>query len=145
MRLEITSNDAVTPAIRRFVRSKLPDLRRQAVEHALREALAEAVRLNPVDTARSRAAWAASLEQLGGVPPAGWRGAHPTAEAEGRAAAALSREQDLDRSTAAASSAVPYVPLLEYGTSRLGPFAMVRTGLRRARRGLIDRLRRIFQ
>lgn len=143
MRFDVHISNPLTPAVQRFTRDRLPDLRRDLVEATLRDTLTETVRLNPVDTARSRAAWVASLEQLGGRPPAGWQGPHPTAEAAGRAAGSLVREHSLDHSSAAAANAITYVPFLEYGTARHTPFAMVRTALARARQRLLDRLRRL--
>lgn len=116
-------------------------MRRQAVEETFRELLAETIRLNPVETARSRAAWVAALEQLGGLPPAGWQGPQPTGESEGRGLGRLDHDDGADVTDIAATNGVRYVPFLEYGTQRMAPFGMVRRALSRARHRLLERLR----
>lgn len=145
MRIDVSLADTASPALRELVRRTLPERRRTAVEATLADALADTIQTNPVDTARSRAAWVTSLEQLGGRPSAGWQGPQPTGEAEGRSAGALARQHDRDSSSAAATNAVAYVPFLEYGTSRMGPFAMVRRSLQLARDRLLARLRSIVE
>jgi hypothetical protein len=144
MRINLQIDDAIGPALRRFLRTDLPEHRRVVVDETLRDVLADVVQLNPVDTARSRAAWVSSLEQLGGQAPAGWQGPSPLGEAEGRAAGDLSRQSDADRSSAAATNAVPYAGFLEYGTSAMRPYGMVRRTLWQARERLLDRLGRMF-
>lgn len=145
MRIHIEIIDNVTSAARRFVSATLPQRRREAVESALRETLAEVIVLNPVETARSRAAWVGSLEELGGTAPANWQGPHPTQDAEGRTAGRLIRQHEPDTSSVSASNAVSYVPLLEYGTSRLSPFAMARRALWLTRERTLGRLSRLFR
>lgn len=141
MRTELDWHNDVSPRLRRLAHTRLPDLRRAAVEETFRELLSETIRLHPVETARSRAAWVAALEQLGGAPPAGWQGPRPTAEAEGRSLGRLHRHDGADVTDIAATNDVVYVPFLEYGTRRMAPFGMVRRALSRARRRLLERLR----
>lgn len=133
MRVTVTVEDEVSANLERFVQSRLPEARLEMVEEAARLALTETIRANPVDTARSRAAWVASLEQLGGVPPADWRGPHPTADDEGRGQAMLTQQHERDVTEIVAGNLVEYVPFLEYGTSRMRPFGMVRRALGRLR------------
>lgn len=141
MRIILEWRNDASPRLRRLADARLPAVRREAVEETFREMLAETIQLNPVETARSRAAWAAALEQLGGTPPAGWRGPRPTAESEGRGLGRLHRNDGPDVTEVAAANGVRYVPFLEYGTRRTAPRGMVRRALSRARRRLLDRLR----
>jgi hypothetical protein len=107
------------------------DLARQTLsEQALRAALTQIVASNPVETGRSRGAWVESLEQLGGTPAAGWEGSQPTAVEEGRRQGQLLSQQLSGRTVLSAVNGVSYVRYLEYGTSRMAPFAMVRRSLR---------------
>jgi hypothetical protein len=141
MRIVIEWHNGISPRLRRLADARLPAVRREAVEETFRELLAETIRLNPVETARSRAAWVASLEQLGGAPPAGWQGPHPTAESEGRSLGRLDRDDGPDVTGITATNSVRYVPFLEYGTRRMAPFGMVRRALSRARLVLGERFR----
>ncbi len=145
MRIDVLVTDSLTPAIRQFASRQLPQRRDAATESTLRDTLTDVVRLTPVETGRSRAAWVASLEELGGRPPAGWQGPQPTGEVEGRSAGQLTRQYTQDTSEAVAENRVAYVPFLEYGTSRMSPFAMVRASLVQARQRLMDRLQRLFR
>lgn len=133
MRLRIEIDEHVSQRFEELSRDDLDDARREMIEDAMRQTLGDIIRLNPVDTARSRAAWAASLAQLGVSPPAGWQGPHPQpgAIAEGIASGVLETVEGDSQSTAMAANAVHYVPYLEYGTSRMAPFAMVRLALLR--------------
>ena len=144
MRIDVEFSDEATPAIRRFLGVTLPQRRREAVEKSLQEALVKVVELNPVETARSRAAWVNSLEQLEGSPPANWQGPHPSGEGEGRAAGELVRQHSTDQSAATAANHIPYARLLEYGTSHMRPFAMVRRALQQVRERTLNRLRQMF-
>ena len=133
IRLRIEVDERVSQRFEELSRDDLDDARREMVEDAMRQTLGDIIRLNPVDTARSRAAWAASLAQLGTSPPEGWQGPHPDAGAiaEGAGLGVLEMVDGESQSTATAANAVHYVPYLEYGTSRMAPFAMVRLALLR--------------
>lgn len=122
------------------VRRRLPDLRRQLVEHLARHALHRTIAHNPVDTGRSRAAWIKPLEQLGGPVPPGWQGPHPSPAAihEGIQAAQLERRHDNHTTTIRISNAVPYITYLEYGTHRTAPRAMTRRAIHETRQQLIQ-------
>ncbi|MFV0445873.1 MAG: hypothetical protein ACK5Q5_20030 [Planctomycetaceae bacterium] len=145
MRIQVEVSDEVTPAVRRYLNTTLPARRREAVEAALQDTLVAVIGQNPVETARSRAAWVSSLEQLGGTPPAGWQGLQPSGEADGRIAGQLSRQHEPDITAVSATNSVSYVGFLEYGTSRTSPFSMVRRALRQARQQTLDRLRQLFR
>jgi len=125
--------------------TRLPDLRRRIITVAMKHALAETIRFNPVDTARSRAAWVRSLEQLGGTPPAGGQGSHPSAVDDGRALGQLQRHETADTTELTAFNSVDYVPHLEYGTSRMAPFAMARRALHGARQIMVNELRNLLR
>jgi hypothetical protein len=145
MRIELQWHNEASPRLRRLRHTRLPAMRREAVEETFRELLSETIRLNPVQTARSRAAWVAALEQVGGTPPAGWQGPQPTGESEGRRLGVLRRHHEADVTDLAATNGVRYVPFLEYGTRRMAPFGMVRRALSRARRLLLEQLRRSWR
>lgn len=140
MRITLNIEDQASDRLREL-QAALPEVRQEAVAETMRETLVEVIRLNPVDTARSRAAWVNALEQLGGVAPAGWQGPHPTQEHAGRSRGQSAQQNDDDQTTVSASNGVDYVPLLEYGTRRTSPIGMVRRALQAARQRLIDRLR----
>jgi hypothetical protein len=126
MRIEIQVVNAASPALRSLAKEGVSDARRRMVDQGMSAALASTIRLNPVRTGRSRAAWSAALEHLGGTPS---RMELSGPAAEGAAKGSLSRE-DGERTTAvSATNAVSYVPFLEYGTSKMSPFAMVRRSL----------------
>ena len=110
---------------------EVPAARRDLSRRLMREVLRQTILRNPVDTARSRAAWVASLEQLGGTAPPGWRGPEPSASAidEGRGLQELTESQTHGETEIEARSGVSYVPYLEYGTRKMAPFAMVRRSL----------------
>ena len=144
MQIDLQVTNHATPKLRRLLRKQLPNRRRTAVEQTARDALTDTIRLNPVDTARSRAAWVAALEQLGGTPPAGWQGEAPVGEVTAGGEGHAESRQDRDTSLVTATNSVPYIPFLEYGTSRMSPFAMVRRSLLRARLRLLQRLRRLI-
>lgn len=131
MRLVIEIDDQSSEKLEALAEDELPEARRRLVQDVTREALTRTIELNPVDTGRSRAAWAAALTQAGGSPPPGWRGPRPEggAIAEGAALGELVGEDDGDVTSMTAANAVRYVTFLEYGTSRMAPFAMVRRAL----------------
>lgn len=135
MRVTFEIDDDVSDRLEELAAVDLPEARREMVDEAIRAALRDTVEFNPVDTGRSRSAWVAALAQLGGAPPAGWRGPKPQAGAiaEGASLGAAEAYDETDRSERAASNAVRYVPFLEYGTSRMSPFAMARRALRGVR------------
>ncbi|QDU41035.1 hypothetical protein Mal4_54000 [Maioricimonas rarisocia] len=131
MQLRIEIDEAGIDSLRTLAEERLPEARRQMVESAVRLTLFNTIRGNPVDTARSRASWVQSLERLGGIPPAGWRGPRPIQFAidEGRARALLQQKEDEHQTTVSATSRVFYVSFLEYGTGGRPPYAMLQRAL----------------
>ncbi|MFG0333631.1 MAG: hypothetical protein ACF8TS_09745 [Maioricimonas sp. JB049] len=131
MQLRITIDAAGIDALRTLADERLPEARRELVESAARLTLFNTIRGNPVDTARSRASWVLSLERLGGMPPAGWRGPRPVPFAidEGRARALLQQNEDVHQTSISATSRVFYVPWLEYGTGHRPAWAMLQRAL----------------
>lgn len=117
---------------------ELSDARRRLVERAMQEALLETLRVNPVDTGRSRAAWAAAVRQMGVDVPSDWRGPHSHAAAisEGAARGAITRADGESTTAVSAQNSVRYVGFLEYGTRKMAPFAMVRRALARVQQQL---------
>ena len=122
--------------LRDLVRYRVPDARRQMVERGMEATLESTIELNPVDTGRSRAAWKAALDQLRGSANTGVSAEGPIGE--GTARGSLTHEHDETTTDLAATNAVNYVPFLEYGTSRMTPYQMVRRSLAMVR-GVIGR------
>jgi hypothetical protein len=141
MRMEVRVSGDAAEDLRQLAGSRLDSARQELVREAMIQTLQEIILGNPVDTARSRAAWVTSLEALGGSPPSGWEGPHPTAIAEGRGQGKLSLQETRGESRATADNSVDYVPLLEYGTSRMAPYAMVRRSLVRVAGGIASLFR----
>ncbi|HTN01235.1 MAG TPA: hypothetical protein VL132_05125 [Planctomycetaceae bacterium] len=113
-----------------------------AVQQAGVALLQNIIAANPVDSGRSRSAWVAALEDLGGSPPDGWEGNHPdpAAIADG---ASLGSAEFSDNGTHAEVSffnGVDYIDLLEYGDIGRRPRAMVRRNLPAALAELAARL-----
>lgn len=127
MRLTIEIDNAASEALRKVSRDAVGEARRRMVDQGMQAALESTIRLNPVRTGRSRAAWSAALSQLEGDSRPAAVGDGPIAEGVARASAG--RVETSMMTEARATNAVGYVPFLEYGTSRMSPFAMVRTSL----------------
>lgn len=131
MHVRFELDDRVSARLREMSSRELPEARREMVDRTLREALTETVRLNPVETGRSRAAWIAALVQAGGDAASDVRGTgtEAAAVAEGTALGSAERFEEESVSSAGGTSRVRYVKYLEYGTSRMAAFAMVRRAL----------------
>jgi hypothetical protein len=138
MNIRIEIDERVSQRFDELSRDKLREARRDMVEEALRQTLGDTIRVNPVDTGRSRAAWVSALRQLGASPPDGWQGSHPDAGAisQGAGRGLLEIADEESRSAASAVNAVDYVGYLEYGTSRMAPFAMARQALLRVQQSV---------
>jgi hypothetical protein len=127
MDIKVQVDDRVSGRLRELIDQDLPESRRDLVQDAMREALSQVAKLNPVETGRSRAAWVVALEQFGGGPVAAQGVA--AAIAEGARLGSVERGEQESITEAAATNAVRYVKYLEYGTSKMGAFAMVRRAL----------------
>ena len=112
---------------------RLSENRQRLVNAILADVLTEVIELNPVDSARSRAAWVTSLDQLGFPVPPGWQGDNPTAISEGRGLGELVQVDSSDITERTAVNSVDYVRYLEYGNSRQAPHAMVQRALHHGR------------
>lgn len=131
MRLQITTN--LQPLLDRLraIQRTLPARRQSLAQQLAQSVLHQTILANPVDTARSRAAWVVPLEQLGGTPPQNWQGPHPnpTAIREGANAGTLTRTQTDNTTTLIISNAVSYIAYIEYGTRHTPPRSMLRRSL----------------
>lgn len=118
--------------IRLRAEQKTPKARRRMIERVTHLILYRTIEFNPVDTARSRASWVASLAKLGHAPPANWRGKFPQAKAiqEGIQLSGLVVQERKEETQVRISSGVKYIGFLEFGTRYMNPFAMVRRALR---------------
>ena len=121
-------------SLRELAQYRIPEARQRMVERGMEAALENTIQLNPVDTGRSRAAWKAALDELRGGGSNVTTGSGPIGA--GTALGSLEHDQREATTTISATNAVSYVPFLEYGTSRMTPFQMVRRSLA-AVRGVI--------
>ena len=114
---------------------EVPESRLRLVRRVSRKVLEQTIEHNPVDTARSRAAWVESLEQLGGQPPPNWQGAQAQSDAigEGRSLGGLSEADESERSEIQVTNRVDYINYLEFGTRKMSAFQMVERSLRTVR------------
>ena len=133
IQLDIQITGDAAERIRELASTQLATSRKRMVQQVSIASLQAIILATPVDTARARAAWVQALEQLGGTPPAGWEGAQPTETDSGRRHGQLIFVDTDNLSSATATNSVNYVNYLEYGTSRMAPFAMVRRGLQNSR------------
>lgn len=111
---------------------KIPDWRQACMRQLAKRILKQIIFRNPVDTARSRAAWVQALEDLGSNAPVGWQGdtVEQAAVAEGREQGSAAVSETDETTEITATNGVDYVPLLEYGTSQSAAFQMVQQSLR---------------
>lgn len=129
MQLRIEVDHEVQARLEELLQRKLPEARRRMVDDAMQLTLQSTMDRNPVDTGRSRAAWAAALQQLDGQDFTVSTGEGPSSPTAGRQESGFSRDDTADTTSVAAQNAVPYITYLEYGTSRMAPFAMARGAL----------------
>ena len=100
---------------------KLPQAMQNLTRNLMREGLEKIRSETPVDTGRAQSGWA-SAQQLTDSETGG---SISNATAEGE----LTEQTTGQSSSLTATNFVPYVPFLEYGTTRLRPFAMIRRAL----------------
>jgi len=130
MKIEFQMEGDVAETIRQKAGVELDSARSTLVRDAAIQTLQRVIPMNPVETARSRAAWVSMLEELGGTAPAGWEGPHPSAIEQGRQLGQTTSNDTASQSEIRLANGVSYVSYLEYGTSRMAPLAMARTALR---------------
>ena len=136
MRLKVTfEKSSLLNALRSHQKQGIPECRKRLVERLMRVAVQKIIMKNPVDTGRSRSSWVAALKQLGGVPIAGWEGETPdnSAISEGAASSSVTPTETKTATEIRVTSGVNYILFLEYGTSKMAPFQMVRQGILAAR------------
>jgi hypothetical protein len=127
MRISVQIDGEGLRRLKDLAEYEVPDARRRMVERGMEATLESTISLNPVETGRSRAAWKAALDQLRGSSFGAAATSGPVAE--GTASGSLEHQHDSNTTTISATNAVSYVPFLEYGTSRMTPFQMVRRSL----------------
>lgn len=135
MKVEINLDDEVSPQLRVLLRNKVPTARKQMETRIAGDVLSQTADSNPVQTGRSRAGWLAAAGSIGSNLDDG--AILPTGEGEG--SATLSEDEQV--TSIRATNEVPYIAYLEYGTSRMAPFAMLRQSLAR----VISRIQQYFQ
>ncbi len=141
-RIAVEIDDRASERLDELAGEELDDARRQLVDDSMTTVLESVVRLNPVETGRARSAWVRALREAGGEAPAGWRGSRSRsgAVAEGASLGGLSRSAGRSRDEVSATNSVSYIRYLEYGTSKMQAFAMVRRSIAQA----VPRLREVF-
>jgi|GEM_PF-3339516 len=141
MNLQFRFRGDVDARLRSQLTDRVQAARQDLVRQATCQTLQSIVRDNPVETGQSRAAWVNGLEQLGGTAPPGWEGAAPTGVESGRTHGSGEQEEGAGTTLMRVRNQISYVRYLEYGTSRMAPFAMVRRGLLQIRPILKDLFR----
>jgi hypothetical protein len=127
MRIQVQIDGGDLRRLKDLAEYQVPDARRRMVDRGMEATLESTIRLNPVETGRSRVAWQAALDQLRGEASDVSIAGGPIGEGAGQGS--LDHRHDKTTTTASARNAVSYVPFLEYGTSRMAPFQMVRRSL----------------
>ena len=120
--------------LRLYGKEIIPNGRQSCMQLLARRILKQIILRNPVETARSRAAWVNALAEMGAVPPAGWQGdvAEQAAIQEGTAHGSATEIQTAEQTEITATNRVDYIPFLEYGTGQTAAFQMVQQSLRQA-------------
>lgn len=117
MRLDIqVDKQQLIDRLESFSADELPQQRQEGVQKTADALLQSTIDLNPVRSGRSRAGWEAARESL--------------VSGQGGAEGEASVTSDADTTEILATNHVEYVHYLEYGTSRMAPFAMVRRSIR---------------
>lgn len=124
MNLHIEVEDNASSAIRDLIRQGIPTARQSMVNGIATDVLNQTAAGNPVRTGRSQNAWNTAASQLSGDGIGSSIGGSGQS-AEGSA----STSHDETTTQVAATNHVPYVSFLEYGTSKMAPFAMLRRSL----------------
>ncbi|QDT33633.1 HK97 gp10 family phage protein [Thalassoglobus polymorphus] len=136
MRIEIS--DTVSQKLRDLNESTILQARQEMVQQIATDVLANTAQRNPVETGRSRSGWATAAEQVSGrsteVADSSGVG---SSSGEGTATFTSDRTTSLVNAT----NNVPYITYLEYGTSRMAPFSMLRESLA----GVLGRIGSMFR
>ena len=100
-----------------FADDDLPQIRQQGVQRTADAVLQSTRDLNPVRSSRSRAGWDAARESL--------------LSGQGSRDGDATMTNDQDTTNIRATNYVEYVHHLEFGTSKMPPFAMLRRSIRK--------------
>ena len=119
MKLEFELDSQLRDALEELRDDGVAAARRTLVTDLTREVLQATHDTNPVATGRSQSAWGAALSQLGDT------GSDAAGNGEGQ----LELAEDDQVTVISATNSVPYITFLEYGTSKMPPFAMLRSSL----------------
>lgn len=131
MHIQFEIDDRTSGRVQQLLREGIPASRQQLVASIGEIVLQRTAEQNPVKTGRSRQAWQTAASQLTGT------GGQESSS--GDAAAQLT--QEATRTTISATNHVPYIGYLEYGTSRMAPFAMLRSSLA----GVLSQIATLFR
>lgn len=142
LRGEIDTRD-LQRSLQRWQTETLPNAIADAVDQGMQAGLLAAIDATPVDTAQARAGWIAPLQELGGIPPAGWTGNEPSGAAiqSGLALGSMSRDQSESRYEITVENGVPYLVLLDQGTRNQPPRRIIVAALQAAHTTTLRALR----
>jgi hypothetical protein len=132
MTIQIEIDDVATPALRELINQTIPNARQEMVNQIAADVLNQTAQENPVSSGRSRAGWTAAAQRLPGATTT-----VSSTDGEGT----LVSNHERNTSSVTATNHVPYIAFLEYGTSKMAPFSM----LRQALAGVIGRLNNMFR
>ena len=116
MRIQI--ENTASPKLRKIASRTLSDARAEMTRKLAAKAISTTADLNPVRTGRSRQAWLNALRSLN-------QQGQSNQASEGHSTS----QSTPDQTEITATNNVEYVSYLEYGTSLMSPFAMVRNSL----------------
>ena len=124
MKIDIKIDAATEDSLRHLIDKGIPESRKRLVTEVAANVVEKTAADNPVRSGRSRAGWQAALEQIASGPVA--MDTDRVAQGgEGRSTTTHDQTTTLVTST----NTVPYIAFLEYGTSKMAPFAMLRQSL----------------
>ncbi|MCA8997252.1 MAG: hypothetical protein KDA80_09700 [Planctomycetaceae bacterium] len=129
MEIEITQSGDIRERLNELANGQVPTSRRNFIQSVALQTLQETAQNNPVRTGRSRAAWNAAANQINGPTETGGLTTASDHSSDGSTDGQARQSDAGDSTEIIATNAVPYVPYLEYGTSKMAPKAMLRRAL----------------
>ncbi len=119
MKLEFTIDTGILQEIDTWTNDLLPQKRQELIKKSMQSTLADILQNTPVETGRTKNAWQQAANSASSETGTG------NAKSEGTST--TSHGEDITEATA--TNAVPYISYLEYGTSKMPPFATIRNAL----------------
>lgn len=129
MKLEFRVETFTTEHWLRHWQWQVQQNRHEVSRELAEETVGRIIESTPVETGRARGGWVGAAEQLNLPAPAGWGGNDAEAMNEGVSSGSGSLEESSDSTRYTLRNDVLYVPILEYGSSKMAARAIVRRTL----------------